>query len=63
MTFSELKVTIKDCEKRLSKEYSSYEVYQVDENDPFVKACIEETLDNFAGEPDDISVNIKFQIK
>ena len=63
MTFSELKVTIKDSEKRLSKEYPSYEVYQVHENDPFIKACMEETLDNFNGEPDDIDINIKFKIK
>lgn len=59
MTFSELKVTIKDCEKTLKKDFSSYEVYQVNVNDPFIKKCIEETLDNFDGKPDDITINIK----
>jgi hypothetical protein len=63
MTFSVLSVTIKDEEKRLKKDYSSYEVYSIDENDPFVKQCIEETLGNFDGEPSDIWYNIKVQVQ
>lgn len=63
MTFSELKVTIKDSEKKLIKEYPCYEIYQVNENDPFIKSCIEETLENFDGEPEHITVNIKLEMQ
>lgn len=63
MTFSELKVTIKDSDKTLSTKYPLYEQYAVREDDPVIKDCIEKTLENFDGEPDDITVNIKLEIK
>lgn len=61
--FSELKVTIKDDEKRLSKEFPCYELITVDENDPFIKQCIEETLENFNGTPDNVKVTIIMEIQ
>lgn len=63
MTFSELKVTIKDSEKTLSTKYPLYDEYTVREDDPIIKNCIEKTLENFDGEPEDITVNIKLEIK
>lgn len=56
--FSEISVTIKDDEKRLNKKFTSYEVYEIEENDSVIKSCIEETLSNFDGKPDSIKVNI-----
>ncbi len=56
--FSELKVTIKDDEKSLNKKFTIYETYTIDENDPTIKQCIEETLENFDGTPDSVKVTI-----
>lgn len=63
MTFSELKVTIKDSEKTLSTKYPLYDEYKVNENDPVIKDCIERTLENFDGEPDNIKVYITLEVK
>ena len=40
---SELTVVVKDEEKNLRKKFLIYETYTVDENDPTIKNCIEET--------------------
>lgn len=61
--FSELSVTIKDDEKRLNKKFPIYETYQVDENDPMIKQCIEETLENFDGTPDSVKVTIVMELQ
>lgn len=61
--FSEISVTIKDDEKRLNKKFTIYENYNVDEDDPIIKDCIEETLSNFDGTPDNIKVTITMEIK
>lgn len=60
---SEISITIKDDEKSLTKKFLEYEIYTVDEEDPIIKKCIEETLSNFDGEPSDIIVKIKLEIK
>jgi hypothetical protein len=61
--FSELSVTIKDDEKRLNKKFPIYETYSVDEDDPIIKDCIEQTLQNFDGTPDSIRVTIILEIQ
>ena len=63
MTFSELTVIIKDEEKTLRTKYALYDEYAVNENDPIIKECIEKTLENFDGEPSNITVNIKLEIQ
>lgn len=60
---SELKVTIKDSEKSLNKKYLIYDTYTTDENDPMIKQCIEETIENFDGEPEHVTVNIKLEMQ
>jgi len=60
---SELSVTIKDEEKSLTKKFLEYDNYMVDENDPIIQNDIEETLENFDGEPIDIIVKIKMEIQ
>ena len=60
---SELKVTIKDAEKKLDKKFLIYDTYSTDEEDPVIKMCIEETLMNFDGEPDHITVTIKLEMQ
>ncbi len=63
MTFSELTVCIKDAEKTLRTKYAIYDEYTVRDDDVIIKDCIERTLENFDGEPDDITVNIKLEIQ
>ena len=63
MTFSELTVIIKDSEKTLRTKYPLYDEYFVREDDPVIKDCIEKTLENFDGTPDDITVSIKLEIQ
>jgi hypothetical protein len=63
MKFSEISVTIKDDEKRLNKKFPIYESYAVDDNDPVIKQCIQEVLDNFDGTPSDIKVTITLEIQ
>ncbi len=61
--FSEISVTIKDDEKRLNKKFTIYDTFTVDENDPIIKDCIRETLENFDGTPDNIKVTIILEIQ
>jgi hypothetical protein len=61
--FSEISVTIKDDEKRLTKKYLQYEKYLVAEDEPIILQCVEETLENFSGTPDSIKVCIVMEIK
>lgn len=60
---SEISVTIKDEERKLKKSFLEYESYTVDENDPIIRKCIEETVQEFQGEPDDIKVIITLEIE
>ena len=63
-TASELTVIIKDDEKKvLRKPFLLYETYTIDENDPIIKSCIEETVAEFQGEPSDIKVIIELEIE
>lgn len=38
---SEIKVIIKDDEKRMTKKFLIYDPYHVSEDDPIIKKCIE----------------------
>ncbi len=63
MDCSELTVIIKDEEKTLRKTFLMYDAYKVSYEDPNIKACIEETLNNFDGEPSHITVKIQLEIQ
>lgn len=59
---SEIKIIIKDEEKTLTKKFLEYETFEADEDNPIIKACIEETLSNFDGEPINIKVVITIEV-
>jgi hypothetical protein len=61
--FSELTVTIKDDEKRLSKKYTVYEPFMVSHEDKTIKECVEDTLANFDSTPDHIEVKITLDMQ
>lgn len=60
---SEITVTIKDDEKRLSKKSLQYESYEVSESDPIIQECIRELSKEFNGDPTDITVKITMSIR
>jgi len=59
----ELTVSIKDEEKTLKKKFLIYENFTVNENDPMIKSCIEETLKNFSAPPLRITVRINLLLE
>ena len=58
----EITVIIKDDEKSLRKKFLVYEPVSVSSIDPIIRNCIDETLKNFDGEPEDVKVKITLQI-
>jgi len=60
---SELCVAIKDDEKTLRKKFLIYEDYQVNELDPMITKCINETLENFDGEPASVKITITMEMQ
>ena len=60
---SELSVTVKDSEKRMTKRHLIYEKYHADIDDPIVSECIRETVKEFGAEPEDIRIKITLEAK
>lgn len=60
--FSEISVTVKDDEKSLNKKFMQYDVFTVDSEDPIIKMCVNEVLQNFDGEPDSVKVTIIMEL-
>jgi hypothetical protein len=61
--FSEISVTIKDDEKRLTKKFIQYQEFMISEDEPIIQECIKETLDNFDGTPDSIKVTVIMELQ
>ena len=57
-----LAVKVKDSERSYKREFLIYERTEVDQNDPEIKKCIDQTLEDFQGEPENIQATIKLQI-
>ena len=53
----ELVITIRDEEDRkLSKPFLIYEPVTLEENDPIIRRCLKELLEEFKGQADDIKL-------
>lgn len=52
----ELTVTIKDEERKLTKDFLIYEQVTFTENDPVIDKCVKESIEEFKGEPEDIKI-------
>ena len=59
---SEITIIVKDEEKTLRSKYLAYEKYQIDQEDPVIKDCIEKTVKNFNTTPTDIQVKISLEV-
>ncbi len=62
MMVSELTVIIKDEEKTLKTKYLIYETYEISLENPTIKDCVEKTLENFDGNPSNITVKIEMDM-
>jgi hypothetical protein len=60
---SEITVTIKGEDSTYKQEFIIYEEFTWSEDDPTIKACIQEALDKSKIEPIDIKVRGLIQIK
>lgn len=60
---SEVSICIKDDEKRLTKKFLVYDTFTTDYEDPTIVNCINETLENFNGEPDSVKVTIVLELQ
>lgn len=52
----ELKITIKDEERKLQKEFLVYEPFSLEWSDPIIMKCVKEVKEEFKGESTDIKV-------
>lgn len=60
---SEITVIIKDSEKTLSNKFLQYSDYSISSEDPIVKACIDEIVKQFQGNPETIKIRINMQVQ
>lgn len=60
---SVLEVIVKDEQRRLKRDFLIYEKYEIDEEDPTIKQCIKETIDEFKGKPDNVKLRVKMEIE
>ena len=52
----ELSVKVKDCDRRLQKDFLLYESFTFDYSDVTIQGCVDEVVKEFQGEPDTIEV-------
>lgn len=60
---SEIAVTVKNDDKTLTKKELIYEPYAVHEEDPTIKALMDETVKEFNAEVESVKVKITMEVK
>jgi hypothetical protein len=60
---SEITVVVKNEEKRQTTKHLMYDAYSIHEDDPILKALIDDAVKEFNSEPDDIKVKISMGFK
>lgn len=55
----EVKVTIKNEEKKLTKDFNIYDVVTLRAEDPILSQCINEVKNEFIGDIDNVIINAK----
>jgi len=59
----ELAITIKDLDRTLKKDFLIYEPITFTDHDPILMKCVNEAIEEFKGEPEDIKVRAIMVIK
>lgn len=52
----ELTFTLKDADRKLTKDFIIYEIISMVDDDPIISECLKNVMDEFRGIPDDIKV-------
>lgn len=52
----DLKIIIKDDERKLTKDFNIYENIMLNEHDPILMKCVNEAIQEFKGSPEDIKI-------
>ncbi len=52
----ELRITLKDSERKLTKDFVIYDMITMWEEDPLIHQCLKEAKEEFKGEPEDIKL-------
>lgn len=52
----ELVITIKDDERKLTRDFLIYEPVTFIDSDPVIMRCVKEAVEEFKGEPEDIKI-------
>jgi len=60
---SELTVIVKDSERTFRMKHLIYDDYSVNDNDPIIKKCVDDTLVQFHGEPESVNIKISLEIQ
>ena len=60
---TELTVILKDSERTVRHKFLIYEAYSVSDNDPKIRACINEAKESFDGDPECIQVKIHLEVQ
>jgi hypothetical protein len=60
---SELTIILKDSERTYRQNFLIYAHYSVSEDDPIIRAVIDEARECFGGEPESIQVKIHMEIQ
>lgn len=59
----ELSIMIKDDERKLTKDFTLYEIITLDPSDPTIANCLKEVRNEFKGEPEDIKIKATMVLK
>lgn len=60
--FCEVTIVMKDAERTYRHKFPIYEPFQMDDNDPVLKTCIETTMKEFGATPDDVTVKTSMSL-
>lgn len=60
---SEISITVKNDEKRLTKKSLEYDEYTVSENDPLIQELIREAVKEFQDEVTDVKIKITMSVR
>ncbi|HEY5235528.1 MAG TPA: hypothetical protein VIJ14_05075 [Rhabdochlamydiaceae bacterium] len=60
-TAVEVVVIVKDDERTMRQKFLSYDSISLSYQDKVIQKCVRETLANFQGQPDDISIKFSME--
>ena len=56
----EISIRVKDDEKTLKHKFLIYDKVLISSDDPVIKDCVDQTMEDYKGEAPEVTVTIKF---